>query len=72
MRFVVLKPDGRYVSKLIIPGCSPPTVYTISTVDVADAHNFGSMAAAEKWIRENGAGKAIALTDDGFWPVEED
>lgn len=71
MRYLVQKPDGRFVMKLTLGGVSPPTTYTMSTPDALDAHDFGSRADAEAWIRANGVGKLAEMTDGGFWPVDE-
>ena len=71
MRYVVVKPDGRFVRLLTIPGSNPPTTYTIHTVDPQDAHDFRSRANAERWILQNGAGVVAELTNSGYWPAEE-
>lgn len=57
--------------KLTLGGVSPPTTYTMATADAVDAHDFGSRATAEAWIRANGSGKVAEMTDDGYWPVED-
>jgi hypothetical protein len=71
MRYVVLKPDGRYVGLLNITGVNHSTAYFTSTPDAADAHDFGSRAKAGAWIRQNGGGKVVELTDGGYWPLED-
>lgn len=71
MRFVVVKPDGRFVRFQTMPGSNPPTTYTMATADSQDAHDFGTRAAAERWIRDHGQGKVAELTDSGHWPAEE-
>jgi RecB family endonuclease NucS len=71
VRYLVQKPDGRFVMKLTLGGVSPPTIYTMSTPDTLDAHDFGSRADAEAWIRSNGVGKVAEITAEGYWPVEE-
>lgn len=71
MRHAVQREDGTFVMLLKIPGCSPPTTYTMSTGDSRDAHDFGSRVAAEQWVRKNGFGKVVVLTDSGDWPVED-
>ncbi|MFM2198865.1 MAG: hypothetical protein RLZZ505_2297 [Verrucomicrobiota bacterium] len=71
MRYLVQKPDGRFVMKLTLGGVSPPTTYTMATADAVDAHDFGSRGAAEVWIRANGSGKVAEMTADGYWPVED-
>ena len=71
MRFVVVKPDGRFIRFLTIPGSSPPTTYTLDTADSVDAHDFGSRPNAERWIRNNGTGKVVELSDSGYWKAEE-
>jgi hypothetical protein len=71
VRYLVQKPDGRFVMKLTLGGVSPPTTYTMSTPDTIDAHDFGSRADAEAWIRSNGVGKVAEITPGGFWPVED-
>ncbi len=71
MRYLVEKPDGRFVMMLTLGGVSPPTTYTMSTPDAIDAHDFGSRAAAEAWIRSNGMEKVADMTDEGYWPLED-
>ena len=71
MRYVVIKPDGRFIRFLRIPGSNPPTTYTLDTADAVDAHDFGTRAEAERWIRGHGTGKVVELTDSGYWPAEE-
>jgi len=71
MRFVIVKPDGQFVRFLSIPGSNPPTTYCMQTADPLDAHDFGSRANAERWIRNNGGGKVVELTDSEYWLAEE-
>lgn len=71
MRYLVQKPDGRFVMKLILGGVNPPTTYTMATPDAVDAHDFGSRADAEAWIRANGIGKVSVMTAEGYWPLED-
>jgi hypothetical protein len=71
VRYLVEKPDGRFVMMLTLGGVSPPTTYTMSTPDAIDAHDFGSRAAAEAWIRSNGMEKVADMTDEGYWPLED-
>lgn len=71
MRFVVVDSDGRFVRLQTIPGSNPPTTYTMRTADSQDAHDFVTRAAAERWIRNNGKGQVVELTDSGHWPAEE-
>lgn len=69
MRFVVTK-GRRYVRLVTMKGMDARTLYEISTPDVADAHDFGSRSAAEKWAEKNG-GQVDELTDSGHWPVDD-
>ncbi len=71
MRYIVRKPDGRYVAMMTHSGLSSPTTYATSTPDARDAHDFGSMPAAQAWLRTHGPGKALELTDGGYWPLED-
>lgn len=71
MRYLVQKPDGRFVMKLTLGGSAPAITYTMATPDSVDAHDFGSRVDAEAWIRVNGVGKVAELTAEGYWPVED-
>ena len=71
MRYLVQNPDGRFVVMMTVPGCTPPTTYTMATPDAKDGHDFGNRGAAEAWIRANGSGKVAELTDEGYWPLDD-
>ena len=71
MRYLVQKPDGRFVMKLTLGGVGPATTYKMATADAVDAHDFGSRGAAEAWIRVNGYGRVAEMTAEGYWPVED-
>lgn len=71
MRHVIQRRDGQFVRFQVIPGVNPPRSYMVATSDAADAHDFGSAAAASAWIRANDFdGEAHELTDSGYWPME--
>ncbi len=70
MRYVVVRPDGKFVVMRKIPGSNPPTTYVMGTEDSQDAHNFGSHEAATRWARQRG-GRVGELTHSGHWPMEE-
>jgi len=70
MRFVVVRPEGKFVVMRAIPGSNPPTTYVMRTEDSQDAHDFGSREAATRWARQHG-GRVQELTDSGHWPMEE-
>lgn len=70
MRFVVVKPDGRFVVMRKIAGCKPATTYVMSILDSQDAHDFGNREAAVRWAKEHGC-RVVELTDSGHWPPDE-
>ena len=70
MRFVVIRPGGKFVVMREIPGSNPRTTYVMITEDSQDAHDLGSREAAARWVRQHG-GSVGELTDSGHWPVKE-
>ena len=71
VKYIVEKTAGEFVFFLRIAGCTPPTTYTMTTADIGDAHDFKTRSGAEKWIRENKAGKVVEITDEGYWPLTD-
>lgn len=73
MRFVIQRADGRFVMLGGAGGIAEGGRYAFATPDARDAHDFGSAAAAGKWLRERTdiKGKVRELNDDGSWPLDD-